>query len=289
LLPGRRPGSTVTLLDNELPAWDPTATVAHVSDCDLRVDEAFSDADRAALYDLFHPPGRRGDFRFHLPRIMAAESVLDVGAGTGALLHLAREAGHTGRLVGLDPAAGMLAQARRRDDIEWVAGDLTSPELSGPFDLVVMTGHVFQVFLTDAQLNLVLRRVHRLLGEGGRVAFETRNPKAEGWRAWTPERYSDITGPDGTPVRFWSDVHTPVTGDTVTFSHVFTSPAWPEPLVSPSTLRFLGLDRIEAFLAAAGLSILECYGDFDGGPFLPDSPEIVIVAGIDCPARTSGP
>jgi len=49
---------------------------------------------------------------------------LDVGCGTGALLHQARESSHCGRLCGLDPADGMLKQARARSDIEWVLGDL---------------------------------------------------------------------------------------------------------------------------------------------------------------------
>ena len=44
-----------------------------------------------------------------LPMILAAESVLDVGCGTGALLHWARESGHGGRLVGLDPAKSKIA------------------------------------------------------------------------------------------------------------------------------------------------------------------------------------
>jgi len=35
---------------------------------------------------------------------MAAPSVLDVGCGTGAMLHEARQLGHVGRLCGLDPA-----------------------------------------------------------------------------------------------------------------------------------------------------------------------------------------
>lgn len=87
-------------------------------------ERQFSEDRLAALYDRFFPPERREDFAFYLPLVMSARSVLDVGCGTGALLRLAREAGHTGRLCGLDPAEGMLNQARRRSDIEWVHGDL---------------------------------------------------------------------------------------------------------------------------------------------------------------------
>jgi len=81
-------------------------------------DHSFADSGLAALYDLFCEG--RDDFGFYLPLVMSAEAALDVGCGTGALLRGAREAGHTGRLCGLDPAAGMLAPARRRSDIGWV-------------------------------------------------------------------------------------------------------------------------------------------------------------------------
>ena len=104
----------------------------------------FKDDRLAALYDLFYPPERSKDFAFYLPLIMSARAVLDVGCGTGALLRLARERGHTGRLCGLDPAPGMLNQARARSDIEWVLGDLTSVRWDREFDLVFMTGHAFQ-------------------------------------------------------------------------------------------------------------------------------------------------
>ena len=88
------------------------------------VDYLFSEPKLAELYDAFC--AGREDFGFYLPLLMSAKSVLDVGCGTGELLRLAREAGHTGRLCGLDPAEAMLDQARKRADVEWVHGDLAS-------------------------------------------------------------------------------------------------------------------------------------------------------------------
>lgn len=56
----------------------------------------FSDASLTELYDALCEG--KDDFDFYLPLVMSAKSVLDVGCGTGALLHRAREAGHPGRL-----------------------------------------------------------------------------------------------------------------------------------------------------------------------------------------------
>src|SRR4051794_40640049 len=109
------------------------------------VDRLFSDVNLARLYDALCED--REDFGFYLPLVMSAESVLDVGCGTGVLLRRAREAGHEGRLCGLDPADAMLAQARGRQDIEWVLGDLSAVGWDREFELVVMTGHAFQVFV----------------------------------------------------------------------------------------------------------------------------------------------
>ena len=121
-------------------------------------DRLFTDLNLAALYDLFSPSDGRGDFAFYLPLIMSAEAVLDVGCGTGALLHRARDEGHAGRLCGLDPARGMIAQARKRWDVEWVLGEMGSVGWEREFDLIVMTGHAFQEFVGDDELRAALTR-----------------------------------------------------------------------------------------------------------------------------------
>jgi SAM-dependent methyltransferase len=138
----------------------PLTTVTPVPDHD------YVDPYLASLYDGMNPRESSGDFEFYLPMIMAAESVLDVGCGTGSLLHWARESGHEGRLVGLDPAEGMLIQARRRDDIEWVHGDLSTASWDSEFDFAVMTGHAFQVLLTDEELRTAFSAIRRALRDG---------------------------------------------------------------------------------------------------------------------------
>ncbi|MFI6759238.1 class I SAM-dependent DNA methyltransferase [Micromonospora sp. NPDC050417] len=242
------------------------------------VDHHFADSGLAELYDLFHPWQERDDLGFYLPLVMAAENVLDIGCGTGMLLHRARSGGHTGRLCGLDPAHGMLEQARSRPDIEWVTGDLGSVSWDQEFDLAVMTGHAFQVLLTDEDLRTALAAVRSALTGPGRFAFETRNPTARTWERWTPENAVETTGPTGAPVRMEHQVETPLDGDLVSFTTTYTSPGWDGPRISRSTLRFLDRRSLAAHLTAAGLTVERQYGDWTGNPVTATSPEIITIA-----------
>jgi SAM-dependent methyltransferase len=235
-------------------------------------DRLFADAGLAALYDAFSANATRPDFGFYLPMVLASDSVLDVGCGTGALLHRARDAGHRGRLCGLDPAAGMLAQARKRTDVEWVLGDLESVDFDREFDLVVMTGHAFQVFTTDDEVRGALGSIRLALKNDGRFAFETRNPLKRDWERWTPEHPIEVLG-----ARMERQVET-TTGDLVTFSHTITGPHLDGPQVSRSTLRFLDPGRLAGFLTEAGLAVKAQFGDWEKGPLTEASPEIITVA-----------
>ena len=239
------------------------------------VDRLFSEPSLAELYDAFCE-GRR-DFSFYLPLVMSAESVLDVGCGTGELLRLARQAGHTGRLCGLDPAEAMLHVARRRPDIEWVLGDLASVDWDREFDLGVMTGHAFQVFVEDDELRASLAAIRSALTEHGRFVFETRNPLVRAWEGWIPNNAVEVVQ-DGTVVRMAHEVETPVDGDIVSFTITFSSPKWDGPQVSRSTLRFLDADSLSSFLSGAGLAIEEQFGDWDRQPLTDTSPEIITIA-----------
>lgn len=246
------------------------------------VDHQFADPVLAGLYDLFCPWDPRGDFGFYLPLVLAADRVLDVGCGTGMLLRRARAEGHAGRLTGLDPAAAMLDVARSGQlgqRVEWVLGDLSgAPAWPGEFDLVVMTGHAFQVLTGDAQLRQALAAVRAALAPGGRFAFETRNPPARAFERWIPANAVQVTSATGTVVTMSHQVDAAVAGDLVSFTTTYTSPSWTEPRRSRSTLRFLDTAALASFLAKSGLQILQQYGDWDRAPLRPASPEIITIA-----------
>lgn len=240
-------------------------------------DRLFSDIELAALYDIFYPPGEREDFAFYLPMVLSAGSVLDVGCGTGAMLSMARDAGHAGRLVGLDPAKGMIEQARRRLDIEWIQGDLKSTAFDRSFDLVVMTGHAFQVFVEDQDVRDALAAVRRALADEGRFAFETRNPAARAWEHWARGYSKEIVDRSGAAVRMTTVIDAPFDGRVVSFSHHFTSSRWESAQTSKSTLRFLGVDELAALIKEAGMTIEMQFGDWDRGPLNAAAPEIITI------------
>lgn len=242
-------------------------------------DRAFTERRLAELYDILHPWGNSRDDAFYIKLVMASESVLDVGTGTGLLLRKARELGHDGRLVGLDPAGAMLDIGRRdRPDVEWITGDLSTCAFEDEFDLIVMTGHAFQVFVEDDHIRKTLDAVRRALTDDGRFAFETRNPADRYWERWIPENATQIDHPDGGVVRMEHQAEFPVEGDVVSFTTTFTSPTFSGPERSRSTLRFLDAEALAGFLTDAGLVIVEQYGYWDRSPLTDTSPEIITIA-----------
>lgn len=235
----------------------------------------YSDTDAAALYDVLNPWGPSDDF--YLSYVMDATSVLDVGCGTGMLLHRARAAGHPGRLCGLDPDTAALDRARRRTDIEWVEGRAEDAKWSGEFALTVMASNAFQVFVTDDELRSSLAAIRRALVDGGRFVFGTRNPLVREWEQWTPDSSYDVVDHSGRELRMVYDVEA-VTGDVVTLTETTATPTG-EPLrVDRAQLRFLGADQIRMFLSQAGFDVEQCYGDWAKGPFTASSEDIVVVA-----------
>jgi ubiquinone/menaquinone biosynthesis C-methylase UbiE len=243
-------------------------------------DRIFSEQNLAELYDLFNPwGGRSGDDEFYMKYILDADSVLDVGCGTGLMLRKARELGHQGRLVGIDPAEAMLDVGRQdRSDIEWVHGDLLTANFDQEFELIIMTGHVFQVFLSDDDVLQMLTAVRRALTDTGRFIFETRNPKYRAWERWVPGNASEIAHPAGGVARMEYPKPPIVEGEFVTFAHYFTAPTFDGVEQSTSTLRFMDVDQLNAFLSEAELEIEAQYGFWDRTPVTDESMEIITIA-----------
>jgi ubiquinone/menaquinone biosynthesis C-methylase UbiE len=234
----------------------------------------YTDPRLAVFYHQLNQWGRSDDF--YLDLVMSAGSVLDVGCGTGSVLRRAREAGHTGRLVGLDPAAAMLDQARARTDVEWILGDLGTVPFDHEFDLVFMTGHVFQVFLTDDDIAAALAAVRAALADGGRYAFETLNPLLRPWQRWTDS--AEVIASDGAVVTAANTDPRLVDDQIVEVVGRFSSPSWARDVLCPSRFRFVEVEALDALLSRAGLAVVERYGTWDRRPFTERLPEIITIA-----------
>lgn len=247
--------------------------------CGPILSPVFSDADAAALYDVLNPwdPARWPGDRFYHGLVMAADSVLDVGCGTGAMLAYARAHGHHGRLAGLDPDRAALNRARRRAGIEWVEGSAADARWKGEFDLATMTGHAFQCLVTDNELRASLAAIRAALHDGGRFAFETRHPQARAWQDWNPSHASDITDTAGRALRVWHDVES-VAGDVITVTETTARPDGTILRADRANLRFPGPQTLSTFLADAGFEIDAQYGDWHRGPITTTSQEIITIA-----------
>ncbi len=232
----------------------------------------------AATYDIANPP--TGDYDFYVK--LAGDTpltILDMGSGTGRLSLKLASRGH--HVTGADPAPGMMLAAREKpgaEQVTWIAGDAAHLALATRFDLIVMTGHVFQVFLEDAEIVAALSNLRRHLAPGGRIAFETRNPALREWETWTPELTREqIAVPEIGLVT----VHYDMTGADDRFVHFDTHYDFGggDKVVAPTTLRIMDQATLARLLAESGLTPRQWFGDWDGAPLGPERPEIIVVAG----------
>lgn len=244
----------------------------------------FSDDDAALMYDIENVWDRVGfpPDRFYSDAVAAASSVLDVGCGTGSMLHSARAEGHTGRLAGVDPDASMLARARKRDgvewdDIEWVLASAAEMTFDGEFELAVMASNAFQCFVTDDELRASLAAIRRALTAGGAFVFGTRHLQARAWEAWNPANAGNLTLPDGREIRGWYEVQS-VEGPLVTFAETHALPDGTPLRAATATLRFHAPETLNPFLVEAGFRVESQYGDWDRGPLDAASRDVITVA-----------
>jgi len=244
---------------------------------------SYADPRLAALYDALNPAGPSTAFYLSLPGAPPAR-ILDVGCGTGLLACEFATRGYD--VTGADPAAAMLATARGRPgggQVRWIQASAAGldtgmgPDAGPGFDLIIMTGHVFQLLLADRDVRAALRVLARHLAPGGRLAFETRNPAVREWQDWNPRDTRQRVQAAGVTADVHYDISA-VAGELVSYETWFQFAGARAPVVVPDTLRFTGQAQVAAFLADAGLAQVTWYGDWDGSPCGPASPEIIAVS-----------
>lgn len=237
-------------------------------------NDLYCDSSLAQFYDLDN--GWAADLEYCLALARHAHSVLDLGCGTGLLAsRLADER----QVVGVDAASAMLDIARRRpggDRVEWVEEDARALRLNRVFDLVLMTGHAFQVFLTAEDQRSAVGAVARHLAPGGCFIFDTRNPAARAWRNWTPGvSVRVLRHPGFGEVKAWNDASYDASTCVVTYQTYYRVIATGEIFSADSKIKFTPKDRIAPLLEAAGLTVDAWLGDWLGNEYSDSAPDII--------------
>ncbi len=242
-------------------------------------DKLFEDPGLATFYDVEN--GWSADTRLCRALAEQADSVLDLGCGTGLLAAAVAD----GRTVwGVDPARAMLDIARKRPGgsaVTWVEADGRSVRLGRRFDLVMLTGHAFQCFLSDADQRALCETIAVHLPPGGTFIFDSRNPAKEEWREWVPELSErEFDHPALGRIRAWNDVRMDDATRIVTYDSFYADAAGTIRKAS-SRIRFATREEIAARIAEAGLAVEHWVGSWDGAIWDDNSPEIIAIGKLD--------
>ncbi|MBI3420452.1 MAG: class I SAM-dependent methyltransferase [Candidatus Sungbacteria bacterium] len=230
-------------------------------------------------------------------------SVLELGVGTGRVLHYL--AGRTERtiFVGIDASAPMLAVAKhklmynsafRQDRVTLIKGDMRNAAdiLGGSekwFDMAYIAFNSFQCLLTPEDQERCLRAVHQSLRHGGILAISIFDPNLElclpksswprlaqevvhpatgrPWKIFVDSRHND-------PERQvfheqWRFVELNYMGNVINVQYGSLLMRW--------TYRY----EMQHLLRCCGFKILNLFGDYDRGPFEYGGRQIWVVQKLD--------
>jgi ubiquinone/menaquinone biosynthesis C-methylase UbiE len=239
-------------------------------------DRLYDDPDLAQFYDIEN--GWAEDLDYCRKLAAGRSSVLDLGCGTGLFAaSLAQQDGCS--VVGVDPAQPMLDIAAARPGgrrVQWVQGDARQIRLERRFDLVVLTGHAFQVFLKQEDQASVLRTIAAHLTPEGRFVFDSRNPAVEAWKKWTADRSRrHIEHPTLGRALAWNDVSYDPAAAVATYGTYYKMAANDRTYSSHSRIAFPPQAQIASLLSRAGLTVEQWLGNWSGAPYGPMTPEII--------------
>lgn len=239
-------------------------------------DVHYLDPRLTALYDYINPMGMSEAFYLDLAG-PAPKRVMDFGCGTGTLACAFAARGHA--VTGIDPAPAMLRHGKSREhggSVRWIEADMRGLRLDERADFIVMTGHAFQVFLTDADVDAALATMRAHVAPGGIVTFESRNPQYREWDTWSDwlDRL-DVPGIGAAEVSYEIESEA---GELMGFASRYRFLKTGDEIVTHSVLRFMPQEKLAAALERAGLRATAWYGEWDRSPYARDAKEIIAVA-----------
>lgn len=242
-------------------------------------NEIYYDPDVAQFYDVSNKA--RPDFEFCQRLVTGNMSILDLGCGTGDLaLSLATE----NSVVAVEPAAPMIDIAKSKigaDHVDWHQADAKSIRLNQKFDLVVLTGHTFQVFLNEADQSALLNTIAVHLKPAGRFIFDTRNPAFGGAKERTRGQVKrSFEHARLGLVECWNSSSYDEQTQILSYENGYEVKATGASYSAKAKIKYTSQEEVSRLMADAGLEVTSWLGDWTGQPFLESSPEIIPVGGL---------
>ena len=233
----------------------------------------------ADYYDLTDVDRTR-DIAFYRRLVRdGTRSLVELGCGTGTVLApmaqdvIRRHGPPPGvRIVGVDISAQMLRRARAREPrIDWVPGDLRAPPVEGRFDLVICCFNMLQCLLTEEDLARALAAARSLLDTDAIFAFDIYQPNLSYLRTPVGNRLARSgTDDSGRELEVREDSSYDeksrifsVQWRLIERGHEMDAPI---AMIEQRLRQYFAAD-IERLAPAAGLAVLQRYGDFDMSPF----------------------
>ena len=219
------------------------------------------------LYDAVNYWSPSDDFFLGFVTAHPVARVLDIGCGTGQITIAAANAGCA--VTGVDPHRPSLQAARLKpgaDTVEWIDGNSRAIPASALFDVALMSSNVVQEIIDDVELARSFADIAAHVVPGGRLAFDSRDPNARGWEAWTKERSHKVVQlPQGDSRHWYQTTHVDEQTGVVNFCAHEIGPDGIE-RVECGPLRFRSEDQLRAMLDEAGLAVDKVFGGYHGEP-----------------------
>ena len=249
------------------------------------------------LYDIENCEDPPFDLAFweRVIRDAAPRRVLELAAGTGRLTIPVARLGVAEELVALDNSPPFLDRLRERLDgeslptaVTVVEGLMQSPPVDGPFDLIFVPFNSLAYLIAPEDRLACLSAVRELLAPGGRFAFDVIAPRydliAEAMQPVPPLRV-DIDNVAPRPgvarlLRSYYDSYDPVTQTLRSTNRyeIHHDGGRVEHRLIDLDWHIYFPEELDLLLAVAGLAPVECYGDYERGPWTAASRRYLWVA-----------
>lgn len=237
--------------------------------------DLYNDPLLARFYDSASQADRL-DFAYCVGLAQQGQTVLDLGCGTGELAGLLSQ---KCIVTGVEPAGAMLEIARERvgcENVTWVEADARDVRLGERFDLVLLTGHSFQVFLNREDQLALLNTIALHLKPSGRFIFDSRNlrfvaPKAraEGTNVQT------VAHPEHGDIEMWNVSDYDEAAGILTYKNGFRIVATGESHSAEAQILYTEQALIAEMIEQVGLRVETWYGDWLGIEFANDTKEVI--------------